>query len=194
MKSSITILLLTFNTSIKSSKEMNIHKLCWQNKLETLRETLRSIARNKPMKLKSLVNQRDEFDKTPLYIACILGNIKMVKLLIKNGASVNAIHEGYSLLHERNVHTSIPLIKVLLSAGIDITRTKPNGDTILHTICLYGTYEALEYILQCFSEIKPNLQSKMPLDLTHDHKKIELLKNKIDLRSMKRDVISRRVC
>jgi ankyrin repeat protein len=41
------------------------------------------------------INKAGDLGYTPLHVACICGNLEMVKLLIENGADVFALSEGY---------------------------------------------------------------------------------------------------
>ncbi|KAL2820258.1 ankyrin repeat-containing domain protein [Aspergillus cavernicola] len=74
---------------------------------------------------------------TPLHSAVRLGNIKMVKVLLQNGADYSvATEDGNTPLHISALHGHTEIFKLLLDAGADAKSTNSHGSTALH----YGAF------------------------------------------------------
>lgn len=68
------------------------------------------------------VNQKSNFGDYPIHIASVRGNIDEMKILLDNGADINAIGEhGYTALHNAVEQGNINTVKFLLEQNIDTT-------------------------------------------------------------------------
>jgi ankyrin repeat protein len=80
------------------------------------------------------VNEKNQFDSTPLHRAIQTESLDVVKLLVSQGADV---HErgigGATLLHEFETYAGSPdVMKFLVSQGADVNATDNDGNTPLH--------------------------------------------------------------
>lgn len=95
---------------------------------------------------RNTVNSIDENGRTPLHIAVQNGNLKIVEILITNGADVNAkTPEGDSVLHFaiENFYTRwddvyFEIVKYLATDDADINAYAQDGDTALHKAIKYS--------------------------------------------------------
>lgn len=78
------------------------------------------------------VNQRGNFNETPLHIATVRGDIDEIKLLIKNGADINAQGEnGYTPIHEAIEQQNSEVSKYLIDIGANCHIKNNDGYTAL---------------------------------------------------------------
>lgn len=95
---------------------------------------------------RNTINSIDENGRTPLHIAVQNGNLKIVEILIKNGAYVNAkTPEGDSVLHYaiENFYTRwddvyFDILKHLVTENAEINAHAQDGDTALHKAIKYS--------------------------------------------------------
>jgi ankyrin repeat protein len=70
---------------------------------------------------------------SPLSDAASVGNEKIVKFLLQNGASVRETYEmGNSILHEAIKSGDLKIIKILIDYGADIFKKNNFNETLLH--------------------------------------------------------------
>ncbi len=82
---------------------------------------------------KNKVNDIDERSMTALHWASGNGNVEMVKILIDNGANVNAQEKsGYTPLHFAAGKGFNDVISVLVKSGADINKPAADNSTPLH--------------------------------------------------------------
>lgn len=87
---------------------------------------------------------------TPLYLACKVGNLKIVEYLLKNGAkiSINTLTKnGNTCLMVAVAHNNIDLVVVLLKYGADPNVARPSDGTIPIMIAAYNGYSKIVGIL-----------------------------------------------
>lgn len=86
---------------------------------------------------KILINlSRDQYGQYPIHICCILGDIKLVQLLIDNGADVNVFDfECYSPLHRCIRSNSFEIAKLLIENNIDVNSVTHKGMNAFHYLC-----------------------------------------------------------
>ena len=84
-----------------------------------------------------------------LSIASIIGNIKIIELLLNNGADIEETfdNEGYFPLTLAALYGHYDAVKLLLDNGADIQRRLSNGQTVLHIASLYGYYDIVELFI-----------------------------------------------
>ena len=93
------------------------------------------------------LDARNNDDMTPLYIAARCNNIKMVELLIKKGAQVNAScnsQDNFTPLHIAACCGFVDVCRVLIDnkATVNFTDTSP-----LHLAAYYGFYDVVALLL-----------------------------------------------
>ena len=75
------------------------------------------------------------FAETPLHFASLTGSEEMTKMLIQEGAPINAVNQiGQTALHVAVVHTHrpTPIVKLLVQNGADVDLKDSYGDSALH--------------------------------------------------------------
>lgn len=95
--------------------------------------------------------------KTPLHVACHLGNLQMVMLLLRKKADVMAMTDrGFTPLHVAAQKGFAKIIVALVAAGALVNATEKTGCTPLHESAANGHEEATLKLLELKAE--PNLK------------------------------------
>lgn len=96
------------------------------------------------------------FRRTPLHWVAYCGNCPLVKLLIDNGANVNAEDDsGWTPLH---LTSSLRVAKLLIDNGADVNAKNSDGMTALHWRARTGYPEVVELLLK--SGANPNIKNR----------------------------------
>lgn len=131
------------------------------------------------------VNKRFDFGEsrniTPLYMAVLMGNADVAKILIDSGADANADFEGLNLLFVAALNGGNKAVtELLIVNGLDVnakyTRSGPlNGITPLHIAATKGNIEVAESLIEHGADVnaKDN-NGKTPLDCAISKEHIEL--------------------
>ena len=70
---------------------------------------------------------------TALHLAAANGHVDVVKVLIQNGADVNAVDEyKFTALHLAARHGHVDIAKVLIENGADVNAVQKDKCTALH--------------------------------------------------------------
>ena len=96
------------------------------------------------------INNKLKDGTTPLYLACKVGNLKIVDYLIINGAksSINTpTTNGNTCLMVAVANNNIDLVNVLLKYGADPNVARPSDRTIPIMIAAYNGYSKIVDIL-----------------------------------------------
>ncbi|KAL3859903.1 hypothetical protein ACJMK2_010087 [Sinanodonta woodiana] len=127
------------------------------------------------------VNKRNERGETPLHLAAIKGDVKMIKKLIKAGADVNvADFAGWTPLHEACNHGFLSTAKQLLNAGANVNVQGFDNDTPLHDASINGHGKLVELLVKKGANpLQPNLKGRTPMDVAATPEIIALLKREI---------------
>ena len=87
----------------------------------------------------------------PLHVACIKGNLRLVRTLITHGADLNVLDEhGYTPVMIAVISGNGELVKLLHDHGCDINVTASNGWSLLHIAISKGHIEMLEMLVSKF--------------------------------------------
>lgn len=95
-----------------------------------------------------IVDIKDKYDNTPLHYAIIFKNIKMVKLLLNNGAKTNNIDKnGNNALHLSVSSKDIDICKMIIRNGVNINAKTNNGETALHKAVLIENIDIVKLLV-----------------------------------------------
>ena len=104
----------------------------------------------------SLVNSRADEDITPLHIAVTFGHLRMVKMLIKNGADVKARYYYIGDNKKRSVRSAmsiavtkdqLDMVKILIENGADVNEKFDKKVTPLHFAAQLGYIDMAKYLI-----------------------------------------------
>jgi ankyrin repeat protein len=110
---------------------------------------------------RELVNQKNIGGATALHIACREKNFEIVKILIENGADVDAAdNEGWTPLMRASLSGSQDIVSLLLSKNAQINKINFNGESAIIHASLAGCNECLNLIFK-----SSNLINLMESDL-----------------------------
>lgn len=94
-------------------------------------------------------NIRDWKDKTALHYACELGQHEVVKVLIQEGADIEAESNSFTPLSLAATHGYAKICKILIDAGASLeTPTFFNANTALSWATLSGHAECVNILLK----------------------------------------------
>jgi ankyrin repeat protein len=97
----------------------------------------------------SFRNARDIDGWTPLSKACFNNHIKVVKLLLDNGADANvSIGEGWTPLHTAANQGHVEVVRLLLLNGADIDSHDQSGRTPLNSAMSKNHFDVVETLLK----------------------------------------------
>ena len=120
---------------------MNVFvKAILQSKIETIKSSMESLD------VTLSINSTLKYGITPLYLACKVGDSKIVDYLLNNGAksSINTpTKNGNTCLMVAVANNNIDLVKVLLSYGADPNVARPSDGTIPIMIAAYNGYSKI---------------------------------------------------
>uniref|UniRef100_A0A6A7FP06 Tonsoku-like protein n=2 Tax=Hirondellea gigas TaxID=1518452 RepID=A0A6A7FP06_9CRUS len=111
----------------------------------------------------------NQFGETALHKACIAGDLKKVKSLVKDGHAVNVRDSaGWLPLHEASNHGHIELVNFLLTVGAAINDRggkECNGTTPLHDAASCGHWKIMKLLIKKgASAISKNDDGEIPLN------------------------------
>ncbi|NXJ84813.1 ANK1 protein, partial [Trogon melanurus] len=109
------------------------------------------------MFLQTTVHLQNGF--TPLHIACKKNHIRVMELLLKTGASIDAVTEsGLTPLHVAAFMGHLPIVKTLLQRGASPNVSNVKVETPLHMAARAGHVDVAKYLLQ--NKAKANAKAK----------------------------------
>ncbi|KAL7886287.1 hypothetical protein AOLI_G00065820 [Acnodon oligacanthus] len=89
-------------------------------------------------------------DRSPLHDAASQGRLLVLKTLIAQGHSVNALTiDHVSPLHEACIGNHVSCARMLIDAGANVNVTSIDGVTPLFNACSTGSVTCLELLLEC---------------------------------------------
>lgn len=117
---------------------------------------------------------------TPLIQSCSAGQEEVVSLLLACKADINQCNdEGFSALHFAYRSKNIKIMKLLISAKVDVNiASKKEGITVLHMACSDGNEEVVQLLIDSKADLdKPtNEEKNFPLHFACKHKHATLVK------------------
>ncbi|CAB3249987.1 unnamed protein product [Arctia plantaginis] len=104
---------------------------------------------------KELVNTPDNAGYTPLHYAARKGYTDICKLLLQNGAQIDAQTKSgqASPLHKAAVAGKIETIQFLIQSGAQINKQDADGQTILHKAAINKHLDLFNYLLETYNEL-----------------------------------------
>ncbi|XP_018587344.2 ankyrin repeat and SOCS box protein 4 [Scleropages formosus] len=105
--------------------------------------------------------------KTPLHVACEVGNSNFVALLLNHGARINSVSlSGHTALHHCITGESVDCAKQLILKGVQVDKRSDNNDmeTPLHTVARCGIPELVAlYVAHGANVDAANAHQETPL-------------------------------
>lgn len=96
-----------------------------------------------------IVDIKDKYDNTPLHYAIIFKNIKMIQLLLNNGAKTNSIDKnGNNSLHLSVIYKNIDACKMIINYGVNINAKTNNGETALHKAVIIENIDIVKLLIE----------------------------------------------
>nr|XP_044993283.1 ankyrin repeat and SOCS box protein 3 isoform X5 [Jaculus jaculus] len=94
-------------------------------------------------------NERTLEETTPLFLAVENGQMDVIRLLLRHGASVNGSHSmcGWNSLHQASFQENAEIIKLLLKKGVQKECQDDFGITPLFVAAQYGKLESLSTLI-----------------------------------------------
>lgn len=89
----------------------------------------------------------DEQGSTPLHIVARAGSVEWVRILLDNGADIDAKSVGGTPLHMAAQEGDVECIKMLLDNDANVNSVDSDGQTPLHIAVQTGTVESLNILL-----------------------------------------------
>lgn len=120
------------------------------------------------LKYKADLSAPPNSNSTPLHSAARMGTAKIVEMLLKHGASVNAV--GYRMqtpLHRAaEADSTVPMLKVLLTAGAKHNVKDQSGNTPLHLAAFNFNPEGVRLLLAAGADPRvKNREGETPIEM-----------------------------
>ena len=114
-----------------------------------------------PHLVNEVLNDDSKQKIKPLHLASKKGHIEIVKLLIDNGAELEArMTDGTTPLHLASLHNQLPVVELLLAKGVNINVEKESGRTPLYSACEKNNVEIVNALLK--KGANPNIIRHIP--------------------------------
>jgi ankyrin repeat protein len=105
------------------------------------------------------VEVRNSADESPLMLACLQGELALVKAMIARGGDVNK--PGWTPLHYAATNGHLKVMQLLLDENAYIDAASPNGSTPLMMAAHYGSLAAAQLLLEAGAD--PLLKNEQDL-------------------------------
>lgn len=94
-----------------------------------------------------LLEEKNNFAQTPLVTAIMAGNIDAVRILVANGASMDASAPDIIPLHEALKRNNIAMATFLLDHGVNTAATAEHGNTALHVAIMFSDIKVVRELV-----------------------------------------------
>lgn len=98
------------------------------------------------LKYKADLQVRDNQYESPVYKAVLAGRVELVKLLLNTGADLHGNINGVTMLHVAARNADVPVMELLLKAGLEVNAGGPTLRRPLHEAARSSSPNALEAI------------------------------------------------
>ena len=148
-----------------------LHKSAFNNDIEIttliINEVKKRVGMSSKDSLSKFINEKTNEGLTALHYASYKGNIPLLQLLMKNGASVDAVTNlGKNVIHMAAEGNQPSMMIYLISKEYQSSQSvDENGSTPLHWACYAGAEEAVNFLLNLGANI--NAQDKEKLTPLH---------------------------
>ncbi|CAN0260449.1 unnamed protein product, partial [Pylaiella littoralis] len=97
-------------------------------------------------------------NQTPLMVASVIGSSRVVRDLLRQGASVSvADSDGFTALHHAVYHKHLAASKHLIEAGADLEARHGGVDTPLHAAATKGFYQGMVVLIDAGANVDSRL-------------------------------------
>jgi len=125
--------------------------------------------------------EEDVFFRTPFFVACALGNLEIVRLLLEHPkVDINTVDcRGFTPFSRACLHGHTEIVKLLAASpklNIDIVKMKRSSPLLL--ACIRGSAELVAFLLEdpATDRNKVNTFEQPPLLAAYTHQNFEVLK------------------
>ena len=129
------------------------------------------------------LNTFDENDISPLFTSVRLGDIKVTKFLIGNGANVNLVRsDGATPIF---LAPTAEMIDFLISHGANLEHTTPYGFTPLTSAIFYEKTHIAEHLVRIGADVNVlKMEGRSPLNMLNERENIYIKRREKTLRDL----------
>ncbi|XP_052830990.1 E3 ubiquitin-protein ligase MIB2 isoform X1 [Octopus bimaculoides] len=122
---------------------------------------------------------------TALHLACCIGHINSVKLILQSGQDSNVVSKnGFTALHIACDRGFADIIPLLIQSKSDINKVSTSGDTALHIACSKKIVEVVKLLVKFNADANiVNRHGYTALHIACDNESTEIIKLLIDSKS-----------
>ena len=181
MKKIITILLVLFlnalNVPVFADHYAYAVSILDDGKNPAYQKYYTLIRQNKNAELKRLLTQEGNADTSNakraslIHVASHFGNIHALRLLIQNGANIQAAtFGGWSALHYAAFAGHAQIANTLIAMGLDVSNTDAGGETSLFYAIESGNMNTVKTLVEQGADIQHNNgKGDTPLSIAQNH-------------------------
>ena len=103
-------------------------------------------------------------DGTPLDIAIVVGDVEILRLLLKYGANISQMFNGKGAVHVAVMNFRLDMLVILLDNKADVNQRDSQGNTMLHLAAWQSQEKIVKLLLERGAEVDAeNLWKETPL-------------------------------